>query len=93
MPNLANIIGNRSLHSPVKTRHDANKIVVTSKIRHYVTKRQTYVMTSNIRHDIKDTSLRQKVRHDFKTRHDAKKFVMTSKSRDFVPQKYVKSMS
>ena len=68
-----------------KTCHDVKKFVMSSNTRHYVK------YTSKVRHDVKNTSWRQKDRHKVKntswrqkhvmmskTRHDIKHFIMTS---------------
>ena len=63
---------------------------MTSRIRHCVKNiswRQKHLMMSNVRHDVKNTWIRQKVRHAVKTfampskiRHAVKQFVMKSES-------------
>ena len=69
--------------------HDVKKVEMTSNTRNDVmmlkgsSLRQMYVMSSKVRHDVKNTSwLKKHVCHDIKKHcHDAKKFVMISKIR------------
>ena len=66
-----------------KILHDVKKLVMTTKyVKQFVmTLRLRHDVKTEFRHDIKNTSWRQKVYHDYKIRHDVKQFVVMLKLR------------